>query len=197
MRQNPPPILILFATREGQTRRIAEHLAATARARDLPVEMHNINFIPDTFSLSDYDKVILAASVHRGKHEPEMVEFVRRNHSRLGHMQTIFLSVSLAEAAAEDFHRTPEIRAQAAQDVEDMMQEFFEETGWHPSALQHQGVHAVAGALMYSKYNFFIRWIMRRIAKKEGAPTDTSRDYEYTDWEALDDIIDEIAATYS
>lgn len=194
MTESTPPIVILFATREGQTRRIAEHLAATARARNLPVEIQNIRLLNESFSLADYDKVILAASVHSGRHEPEMVDFVKRHRSRLGNMQTIFLSVSLSEATVEDFHRTPEVRAKAAQDVEDMIQDFFEETGWHPSALQHQGVHAVAGALMYSKYNFFVRWIMRRIAKKEGAPTDTSHDYEYTDWEALDEIIDEIAA---
>jgi menaquinone-dependent protoporphyrinogen IX oxidase len=33
---------------------------------------------------------------------------------------------------------------------------------------------------------------MKRIAKKAGAETDTSRDYEYTDWSALDRCVDEI-----
>jgi menaquinone-dependent protoporphyrinogen oxidase len=39
-----------------------------------------------------------------------------------------------------------------------------------------------AGSLAYTRYNFVIRFIMRRIARKEGAPTDKSRDYELTDW---------------
>jgi menaquinone-dependent protoporphyrinogen oxidase len=43
----------------------------------------------------------------------------------------------------------------------------------------------VAGALPYTKYNVFIRWIMKRIARQEGGDIDTSRDYEYTDWKAL------------
>ena len=47
---------------------------------------------------------------------------------------------------------------------------------------------------MYSKYNFLVRFFMRRIAQKEGGDTDTSRDYEYTDWEALDRLVDEVAA---
>jgi len=34
---------------------------------------------------------------------------------------------------------------------------------------------------------------MRRIAKKAGAATDTSRDYEYTDWIGLDRFADELA----
>jgi menaquinone-dependent protoporphyrinogen oxidase len=35
---------------------------------------------------------------------------------------------------------------------------------------------------------------MKRIARKEGGPTDTSRDYEYTDWEAVDRFADAFAA---
>ena len=51
----------------------------------------------------------------------------------------------------------------------------------------------VAGALAYSQYNFIIRFVMKRIARKAGAPTDTSRDYEFTDWSTLDSFIKEAA----
>ena len=40
----------------------------------------------------------------------------------------------------------------------------------------------IAGALIYSKYPLRIKWIMRRIVRKAGEGTDTSRDYGYTDW---------------
>ena len=43
----------------------------------------------------------------------------------------------------------------------------------------------VAGALPYTRYNWFIRLVMKRIAAKAGGDTDTTRDYEYTDWEDL------------
>jgi menaquinone-dependent protoporphyrinogen oxidase len=33
---------------------------------------------------------------------------------------------------------------------------------------------------------------MRRIARKEGAPTDTSRDHELTDWPALDRFVSDL-----
>jgi menaquinone-dependent protoporphyrinogen oxidase len=59
--------------------------------------------------------------------------------------------------------------------------------GWHPSK-----VRAAAGALSYTKYNFLVRFVMKRIAKAQGASTDTSRDHELTDWEALDRIVDEV-----
>ena len=62
---------------------------------------------------------------------------------------------------------------------------FLTETGWHPS---HIG--AVAGALIYSRYNFLIRLVTRRIARKAGAPVDTSRDYEFTNWTKLHKLIE-------
>ncbi len=95
--------------------------------------------------------------------------------------------MSLSEAGAEDASATPEHRALAAADVQKMIDAFLKETGWHPSK-----VHGVAGALSYTKYNCLIRFVMKRIAKAQGASTDTSRDHELTDWEALDHIVDEV-----
>jgi menaquinone-dependent protoporphyrinogen oxidase len=53
----------------------------------------------------------------------------------------------------------------------------------------------VAGALTYSKYNFFIKLIMKTMARRAGGPTDTSRDYEFTDWAALDRFVLERVGT--
>ena len=181
------PILVLYATREGQTSRIAEHLAATARWRGLDAEVVDARKLSPTFSLDSYSAALLAASIHMRKHETEMMAFVRDHRPMLETMPAVFISVSLSEAGAEDKNAPPERRAEAAADAEKMIREFLDETGWHPSHIR-----AVAGALMYSKYNFLIRFIMKRIARKEGASTDTSRDHEYTDWEALDRVIDEL-----
>ena len=68
-----------------------------------------------------------------------------------------------------------------------MIDAFLHETGWHPSK-----VRGVAGALSYTKDNFLIRFVMKRIAKAQGVSTDTSRDHELTDWEALDHIVNEL-----
>ncbi len=68
------------------------------------------------------------------------------------------------------------------------MDTFFIETGWTP----HQA-HGVAGALFYTKYNPLVRMVLKRIAKKAGGATDTSRDYEYTDWAALERIVEDFA----
>lgn len=47
---------------------------------------------------------------------------------------------------------------------------------------------------LFSQYDFFKRWIMRRIAREKGTPSDTSQDYEFTDWLALDGFVDDFLA---
>ena len=99
----------------------------------------------------------------------------------------MFLSVSLEEVTAEDATAPPEKRAAAETNVKRTIDRFLTETGWHPLH-----VAAVAGALMFSKYNFITRFVMKRIAEKAGKPVDTTRDYEFTDWTKLDRLIEEL-----
>lgn len=44
----------------------------------------------------------------------------------------------------------------------------------------------LAGALKYRSHGVLERFLMKLIAKHSGGDTDTSRDYEYTDWAAVD-----------
>jgi menaquinone-dependent protoporphyrinogen oxidase len=181
------PFVILYATREGQTRRIAQHIAKILRERRQTVRLRNVREIDEPFTLDRYEGAIVAASVHVGKHEPEMVEFVRRHRDELEALKTAFISVSLSEAGAEDASRPAEDRAKSAADVQGMIDKFLADTGWRP-----QRIKAVAGALLYTKYNFLVRFVMKQISKKSSGPTDTSRDYELTDWKALDRFVDEL-----
>jgi menaquinone-dependent protoporphyrinogen oxidase len=65
------PIGVLYATREGQTRRIAERVAQDLRARRFDVECNNLRDYDAKIQPNDYSAVVLAASVHAGKHERE------------------------------------------------------------------------------------------------------------------------------
>jgi menaquinone-dependent protoporphyrinogen oxidase len=182
------PILALYATREGHTRRIAERIAETVRKRGKAAAVVDAAHVPEGFSLNDYSAAVLAASVHGHRHENEMLEFVKRHRGELDRMPTAFVSVSLSEAGAEDAKAPPERRAEAASDVRKMIDSFLTETGWRPTE-----VRGVAGALLYTKYNFLMRFIMKRIARKAGGDTDTSRDYEYTDWGVVDALVETLA----
>ena len=183
-------LAVLYATREGQTRRIAEHVAATLRTRGFLVDVLEIGQDPSAdFELTRYAASVVAASVHVGKHEREMVEFVKKHRAELERMPSAFLSVSLSEAGAEDASASPERRERAAANVKSMIGAFIRETGWSPTH-----VRPVAGALLYRQYGTIVRLVMRLIAKQAGATTDTSRDHEYTDWQALDRFADELAS---
>jgi menaquinone-dependent protoporphyrinogen oxidase len=176
---------VLFATREGQTKKIAEHIASSLRRSGFNVDVSNLknNAAVD---LTNYAAVVLAASVHAGRHEAEMVKFVRRYRQALQSLHTVFISVTLSEAGAERRNATVAERARFNADVKKVADAFFETMGWRPTRFK-----PVAGALLYTKYNFFVRFIMKRIARKAGAETDTSRDYEYTDWASLDRFLQE------
>jgi len=186
------PILLIYATREGHTRRIAEHLGALLDTHQRTFELMDAADLPEGFSVAKYCAAIVSASLHAGKHEAEMVKFVKQNLNELHPIPTLFLSVSLSERTVEDPQAPAEKRAQAEADVERTIDGFLKETGWHPSK-----VAAVAGALLYSKYNFVIRFIMKRIAKNAGGPVDTSRDYEFTDWIKLDRLIETFVESVS
>ena len=181
------PIGVVYATREGQTRKVAEYVAARLREQGLQTEVMNLADRPDV-ELTRYAAAVLAASVHYGKHEREMRRFVRRHVAQLNAMPAAFISVTLSEAGVERESATPEERARFAADVQKVLEAFSKETGWRPNR-----VKPVAGALLYTKYNFLIRFIMKRIAKTTGAETDTSRDYEYTNWAALARFAEELA----
>jgi menaquinone-dependent protoporphyrinogen oxidase len=59
--------------------------------------------------------------------------------------------------------------------------ELVRRTGWAPEI-----VVTLGGAEPYTKYGFFTRIVMRSIAKKHGRIVDVHRDYEFTDWDAVD-----------
>jgi len=181
-------VAVFFATQEGHTREIAERIMLDLRKGGFDVDLHDVR-LPFPFDWKFYSAAVLAASVHQGNHEKEMIRFVKDHRPELERMPTAFISVTLSEVGAERREATPAEHIQFVADVNKMLDTFFEQTEWYPTY-----VKPVAGALTYSKYNFFIRFIMRRIARKQGAATDTSRDYDYTDWIALDKFIGDLAA---
>lgn len=186
------PVGVLYATRSGHTRRIADHIAIELRERGFDPEVKNVGDKDARVDPREYAAAVLAASVHCGEHEQEMVKFVKDHVLQLEAIPTAFISVTLTEAGVERPESSPEERARFAADTQRVIGRFFEETGWHPAH-----VKAVAGALLYTKYNLLLRFVMKRIAKSAHADTDTSRDHEYTDWIALDRFVEAFASELS
>lgn len=174
-------VLIPYGTSEGQTARIAEYLADVIRNHGYeahPVDIKRSGVLePD-----GYDAVIVGASIHMGRHENYVRDFVRENRGTLERLPSAFFSVSLAaHDSTEDAH----------EEVEGYIQKFVQQTGWRP-----RKVGRFAGALLYTRYGFFKRWIMKKIARDKGNPdTDTSRDYVYTDWDSVKRFAEEFLET--
>ena len=182
---------MFYATRNGHTRRVAEFVADGLSRRGYQVDVRNVDDIR-AVDIESFAAIILAAPVYAGAHRREMIRFVKQHRTELTSLPTAFLSVTLSQAGAEQKHASEGQRTRGNSDAQRMLTEFLAKTGWRPSH-----VKAVAGALVYSKYNFLIRFIMKRIAKNAGGDTDTSRDYEYTDWATLDAFVNEFCSELS
>jgi menaquinone-dependent protoporphyrinogen oxidase len=158
---------VFYATTEGHTRRIAEAIASTLRERGFDSEALDLasQVEPDW---SQIEGAIVGGSLHGGRHQRAVEIFVEREAANLSSRPAAFFSVSLNAAS-----RNPE-KIAAARGIATA---FLKNAGWFPHRLR-----CFAGKLAYSEYGFIKRWIMRRIAKAEGQPTDTSRDYDYTNW---------------
>lgn len=165
-----PRVLVLYGTSDGQTAKIARAMADTLRASGLSVDVHDAAANPP--SAEGYDAVIVGASVNAGRYQKSVTQWVRANAAVLGRKRTAFVSVCLAVLA-----HTP----QADREIEAKLVQWYGEVGWRPTEWK-----VVAGALPYTKYPWWKRYLMRRIVAKQHGDTDTSRDYEYTDWRDLE-----------
>lgn len=160
-------ILIVYGTTDGHTRKIAQVLAENFRARFCCVDTldaagtHRVN--PE-----GYDGVIVAASVHIGAFQRPVANWVREHARTLNLLPTAFLAVCLAVL---------ERGTKPRQEILGIMRRFLDRCGWRPRITK-----MVAGALPYTRYGWLKRLMMKRIVAKAGGDTDTTRDYEYTDW---------------
>lgn len=165
-----PGHLIVYGTSEGQTRKIARRMAERATERGHRVEIHDAAALPAGLGPAAFGAAVIAGSIHTGRHQAAITQFVRRHLQALQSMPSAFVSVSLSAAGdAED-----------REDAQACAERFLAETGWRPAE-----TYLAAGAFRFTRYGFLKRWIMRRIARKKGQPTDTNRDYDLTDWADL------------
>jgi menaquinone-dependent protoporphyrinogen oxidase len=163
-------ILIAYGTSEGQTARIAEYIAGVVRKHGH--EAYPVDLMSTTPDPRAYDAAILGASVHRARHQTHVGEYVRETREALEQVPNAFYSVSFALRENTEAGR---------REAEGYVEEFIRLTGWHPGT-----VGLFAGALAWTRYNFLVRWIMKRIAREKGSvDLDTSRDYVYTDWQGV------------
>ena len=165
-------ILVLYGSIEGQTAKIAERLAEIIRSRGHQVTTQSGEQLPANFPLKNFDAAIIGGSIHIGKYPAYLKRFVTTHRDWLNTVPSAFFTVCMAVHSQHEKSREEAARYGEC---------FVTETGWQPRLL-----NTFAGAVKYTRYNLVTRFIMKWIAKREGGSTDTSRDHEYTDWEAVE-----------
>ena len=167
-------VLILYATTEGHTARVAARIAQRLRDRGHAVESHRAEPAGMGLNLAGFDALIVGASVHYGRHPPHLRTWLREHRADMAALPGAFFSVSLSA-------RTKPPAAQR------YLENFLRQAGWQP-----RQTATFAGALPYSRYATWKRLLMIAFVGLAGGDTDTSRDYEYTDWDGVRRFADSV-----
>ena len=172
-------ILVVYGSTFGQTERVAHRIAVVLRSAGHVVDIHKADQLPDSLWLAAYDGFVVAASVLMGHHQEYVRDFVRRNAALLNETPSAFVSV--CGAAGGD---PPQ--AQAYIDA------LLRETRWRPTVTR-----SFTGAVAYTRYGWWYRWYLKLISSRKGLPTDTSRDWDFTEWGAVERFAEELAVTFA
>jgi len=173
-------IALFYATRDGQSRRIAERIADRLAALDIPASPRDLTAVSFTPScLAAARLVVVVAAVRYGRPLPEAEQFLAGYRTLRDPPQLVLLSVNLT--ARKPGKDTVEGNAYLRKSI-----------------ARHQLAPAFAlaigGRLDYSRYRWLDRQLIRFIMKLTGGPTDPKTCIEYTSWEAVDDVALRIAA---
>ncbi len=174
-------VLLVYGTTDGQTQKIAAYLADRLARQGHQVVTANAGDAGMLPEPRRFDAILIAASVHLGRYQPTVIQFVRDHRAEISARTNAFLSVSLAAAG----HEPDDIAG-----LQKCVAGFVQASGWTP-----QRVHHVAGAFRYTAYHVLTRCVMKYIAYRKGAPTDTRHDHELTDWHDLGRFIDKFVSS--
>ncbi|AMC34313.1 flavodoxin domain-containing protein [Janthinobacterium sp. B9-8] len=166
------PILIFYASRDGQAERIAQTLAV--HLNTWPVQLCDLK-TPSAPTIPSA-AIIVVASVRYGRHLPEAVQFFKQKTKQLAQTPLAIASVSLSARKGDG---SP--------------------NGYLKKLIyQHQlspfAALSIAGKLNYPHYGWLDKQIIRLIMRMTGGPSDGISCIEYTDWPQLTAFAQKITA---
>ena len=115
-------ILVAFDTVEGQTQKIAEHIAQRSTDKGHPAKVINVSSLAKDLADDRYDGAIIGASIHIGKHSRQFIEFLENRRLWLDGIPVAFYSVSLSASGDEGEKRV----------AQGYVDDLLEKTGWLP-----------------------------------------------------------------
>ncbi|WP_111307867.1 menaquinone-dependent protoporphyrinogen IX dehydrogenase [Confluentibacter sediminis] len=156
---------IIYSSVDGQTLKICEKLNAFFNERQIETELCSI----DNFkgNVSEFEILIIGASIRYGKHHAKITEFVLNNKNNFKDIKTAFFSVNLV--ARKEDKNTP--------NTNPYLVKFLKETSWTPDFLD-----VFAGKLDYKSYSFIDKLMIKLIMKLTNGPTQSDYPIEFTEW---------------
>ncbi|MDH3263839.1 MAG: protoporphyrinogen oxidase [Paracoccaceae bacterium] len=162
-------VLILFATIEGQTGKIARFAETEVRKAGRNAVLVDVADGTELVSFEGVGTVILAAPVHERRHPKEFEAFLADHRRELEERSTLLISVSLKAAFPEGM-----------EDAGDYVTEMKMRTGFTPSAEA-----LVAGAVRTASYDYFATEVVRQVVLRGRDHDPDAGEQEFTDWNAL------------
>ena len=156
--------IFIYSSSNGQSLKICETLNEEKESLILNIDRLN------SVNLDNFDQIIIGASVKYGDHNKKIYNFVKNNKILLKRKKTVFFSVNATARKSEK--NTP--------NTNPYIIKFLKKTNWKPD---HIGVFA--GKIDFPNYSFLEKYIIKFIMWITNGPTDTTKTYEFTDWDAV------------
>jgi menaquinone-dependent protoporphyrinogen oxidase len=171
--------LIIYSSTDGHTKIICERITNFLNDGNL-VKLLSLEEAKK-IDLSNFEKIIIGASIRYGKHSKELYKFINLNKNILDQKKSAFFSVNVVA-------RKPE---KNTAETNPYINKFLKMSKWKPNIIR-----VFAGKVDYPNYNFFDKYIIKFIMFITKGPTDTSQSYEFTEWSKVDDFSEELKNNY-
>lgn len=162
-------VLIIYATIEGQTGKIANFIEAQIGKAGLATRLVNATDKMADVSFKDVDKVILAAPVHERRHPKSFEMMVSALRKDLDLRNTLLISVSLSAAFPEGH-----------EEAQDYVDEMTMRTG-----VKLDEVALVPGAVRIHRYDYYATQVLRHVVLRDRDFDSNATSHEFTDWAEL------------
>jgi menaquinone-dependent protoporphyrinogen oxidase len=165
-------ILIIYASVDGQTKKISEYIATKRKKTENEIITISIENV-ESINIDEYDEIVIGAAIRYGKFNKKIYKFIEKNKQLLSSKVNAFFIVNAtARKRGKD---NPSTNSYAAK--------FIKRSQWQP-----QNIAIFAGRINYSKYNFFDRAMIKFIMKITKGPTEQSTNIEFTNWQKVDEF---------
>lgn len=164
--------LILYSSCDGQTLKISQRLLSHFDDPNA-ITLFDLNDSENWPAPNDFQQVIIGASIRYGKLRPAVYQYISKYQNILNDKSNAFFLVCLTARKPEKCNTETNV----------YFQKFLKLSQWKP-----QQTAIFAGALQYSRYNWWQTRIIQLIMKITGGSTDTDKDIEFTDWCKVDEF---------